>query len=92
MTALAMPLSFDRPTLRDIASELDAWDARVVGNGEVRPSGVRQDSRNVEAGDLFCARGGMRANGADFAADAVKRGAVALLVDRAVELLSLIHI
>jgi UDP-N-acetylmuramoyl-L-alanyl-D-glutamate--2,6-diaminopimelate ligase len=86
MTALAMPLSSAPPTLSDIASELEAWDARVVGDAEVRPSGVRQDSRNVEAGDLFCARGGTRANGADFAADAVKKGAVALLIDRGVEL------
>jgi UDP-N-acetylmuramoyl-L-alanyl-D-glutamate--2,6-diaminopimelate ligase len=87
MTALAMPLASEKhPTLREIASELGAWDARVVGDGEVRPTGLRQDSRKVEAGDMFCARSGGRANGADFATDSVKRGAVALLVERGVEL------
>lgn len=87
MTALAMSLSPDpRPTLRELASALGPWDGRVVGDGSVRPTGVRQDSRTVEAGDLFCARSGGKANGADFAADAVKRGAVALLVERGAEL------
>jgi UDP-N-acetylmuramoyl-L-alanyl-D-glutamate--2,6-diaminopimelate ligase len=83
MTALAMPLSAEPlPTLREIASELGAWDARVVGDGSVRPTGVRQDSRDVRAGDMFCARSGGRAKGADFAADAVKKGAVALMLER----------
>lgn len=87
MTALAMPLPSDqRPTLREIASELGAWDARLLGDGAVRPTGVRQDSRKVEAGDVFCARSGGAANGADFAVDAVKRGAVALMVERGAEL------
>ncbi|HEX6766329.1 MAG TPA: UDP-N-acetylmuramoyl-L-alanyl-D-glutamate--2,6-diaminopimelate ligase, partial [Polyangiaceae bacterium] len=86
MTALAMSLSRDLgPTLADIARELDAWDARVVGDASARPTGVRQDSRKIEAGDLFCARSGGKANGAEFAADAVKRGAVALMVPRGVE-------
>jgi UDP-N-acetylmuramoyl-L-alanyl-D-glutamate--2,6-diaminopimelate ligase len=87
MTALAMPVQPERrPTLREIASELGAWDARVIGDGDVRPTGVRQDSRTIEAGDLFCARSGKSANGADFAISAVNRGAVALLVERGVEL------
>jgi UDP-N-acetylmuramoyl-L-alanyl-D-glutamate--2,6-diaminopimelate ligase len=82
-----MPLSAEpRPTLREIARELGAWDPRVVGDADVRPTGVRQDSRTVEAGELFCARSGSRARGADFAADAVKRGAVALIVPRGEEL------
>ncbi|HEX6274457.1 MAG TPA: Mur ligase family protein, partial [Polyangiaceae bacterium] len=82
-----MPLPLETPpTLHELASALAAWDARVVGDGAVRPSGVRQDSRSIEAGDLFCARSGKAANGADFAADAVKRGAVALLVERGAEL------
>jgi UDP-N-acetylmuramoyl-L-alanyl-D-glutamate--2,6-diaminopimelate ligase len=87
MTALAMaPTRDPRPTLKELASALAAWDARLVGDGAVRPSGVRQDSRAVEAGELFCARSGEAANGADFAAAAVKRGAVALLVPRGSEL------
>jgi UDP-N-acetylmuramoyl-L-alanyl-D-glutamate--2,6-diaminopimelate ligase len=87
MTALAMPLTpAHGPTLEDLGRELEAWDARVVGDGSVSPRGVRQDSRKVEAGDLFCARPGKRENGADYAAEAVKKGAVALLVPRGIEL------
>jgi UDP-N-acetylmuramoyl-L-alanyl-D-glutamate--2,6-diaminopimelate ligase len=87
MTALAMALSTEpHPTLREIAGELEAWDARVVGDDGVRPTGVRQDSRSVQAGEMFCARSGGRARGADFAADAVKQGAVALLVERGEDL------
>lgn len=55
---------------------------RLVGDGEVRVRGVRQDSRRVEAGDLFVARSGGKVSGAQFAADAVGRGAVALIVER----------
>lgn len=41
---------------------------------------VRQDSRTVEPGDLFVARPGARADGADFIDEAVARGASALIV------------
>ena len=40
------------------------------------------DSRRVEAGDLFVALPGERADGHDFAADAVARGAAGLLLER----------
>ena len=40
------------------------------------------DSRRVEAGDLFVALPGERADGHDFAADAVSRGAAGLLLER----------
>jgi len=55
---------------------------RLIGDGEVRPSGVRQDSRRVEPGDLFVARSGGKVSGAEFAEAAVQRGAVALIVER----------
>ena len=81
MTALAMSLSPEpQPSLDDLARELSAFGGRVIGDGSVRPAGVRQDSRAVEPGDLFCARAGLALRGSDFAADAVARGAVALLV------------
>jgi UDP-N-acetylmuramoyl-L-alanyl-D-glutamate--2,6-diaminopimelate ligase len=44
--------------------------------------GVRHDSRKVAAGDLFVAWKGAKHDGALFAADAVARGAVAVLADR----------
>lgn len=43
--------------------------------------GVQQDSRRVEPGDLFVARRGERSDGAAFVAEAVRRGAVAVLVE-----------
>jgi len=55
---------------------------RLVGDGNVRLSGVRQDSRRVEPGDLFVARSGGKVSGAEFAQAAVERGAVALIVER----------
>ncbi|HYQ41694.1 MAG TPA: UDP-N-acetylmuramoyl-L-alanyl-D-glutamate--2,6-diaminopimelate ligase [Polyangiaceae bacterium] len=55
---------------------------RLVGDGEVRVTGVRQDSRRVEPGDLFVARSGGKVSGAQFAAAAVERGALALIVER----------
>jgi UDP-N-acetylmuramoyl-L-alanyl-D-glutamate--2,6-diaminopimelate ligase len=55
---------------------------RLVGDGSVRLFGVHQDSRRVEAGDLFVARNGGKVSGASFALAAVERGAAALLVER----------
>ena len=51
----------------------------VVGDATVRVRGVRHDSRTVERGDLFVARRGERADGARFVADAVARGAAAIM-------------
>jgi UDP-N-acetylmuramoyl-L-alanyl-D-glutamate--2,6-diaminopimelate ligase len=49
-----------------------------VPNVEVR--GVREDSRQVHAGDLFIARPGTKSDGLQFAADAKTRGAVAVVL------------
>jgi UDP-N-acetylmuramoyl-L-alanyl-D-glutamate--2,6-diaminopimelate ligase len=66
-------------TLREIARELPAR-ADVLGDGDVRVTGVRHDSRAVEPGDLFVARRGAHADGARFVRDAIVRGAAAILV------------
>jgi UDP-N-acetylmuramoyl-L-alanyl-D-glutamate--2,6-diaminopimelate ligase len=42
---------------------------------------VREDSRQVGAGDLFVARPGAKANGSAYAADASARGAVAIVTE-----------
>jgi UDP-N-acetylmuramoyl-L-alanyl-D-glutamate--2,6-diaminopimelate ligase len=55
---------------------------RLIGDGNVRVSGVRQDSRRVEPGDLFVARSGGKVSGSQFVEAAVERGAVALIVER----------
>ncbi len=47
--------------------------------GEVRLTGITHDSRQVRPGDLYAALPGRRFHGADFAAEAARRGAVAIL-------------
>src|SRR6201987_6408986 len=44
-------------------------------------SGLPLDSRSVEPGDLYVALPGARVHGAEFCADAVAAGAVAVLTD-----------
>lgn len=45
----------------------------------VRPTGVAEDSRQVRPGDLFVAYAGDRADGRSYIAEALERGAVAVL-------------
>ena len=66
----------------------DLPGVRLVGDASVRVASVVLDNRRVVPGDLFAALPGAHAHGAAFAADAVARGAVAILTDaRGVELL-----
>ncbi|UYV13717.1 MAG: UDP-N-acetylmuramoyl-L-alanyl-D-glutamate--2,6-diaminopimelate ligase [Phycisphaera sp.] len=64
----------------------------VHGSADVRVSGVTEDSRRVEPGWLFVARPGTKQDGCAFVAQALERGAVAVLgrgrVDAAVSLVS----
>jgi UDP-N-acetylmuramoyl-L-alanyl-D-glutamate--2,6-diaminopimelate ligase len=54
----------------------------ITGEGDVEVTDLAYDSRRVRPGTLyFCVRG-ERADGHDFAPEAVKHGAVALVVDR----------
>ena len=63
--------------LKEIAlfKELASGDA-----GEVEITGVTSDSRKVERGFLFAALKGVKADGAAFVVDAVKRGSPGGLV------------
>jgi UDP-N-acetylmuramoyl-L-alanyl-D-glutamate--2,6-diaminopimelate ligase len=70
------------PTLSELARQLACVAARVSGDGSVRVGDLRQDSRRVGRGELFAARTGSRTSGAAHAADAVRRGAAALLFER----------
>jgi UDP-N-acetylmuramyl pentapeptide synthase len=45
----------------------------------IEPTGVTDDSRQVQAGDLFLAYPGDLADGRRYIADAIARGAVAVL-------------
>jgi UDP-N-acetylmuramoyl-L-alanyl-D-glutamate--2,6-diaminopimelate ligase len=75
----AMPLSAPGLSLADLVVELGAVNARLASGAAVSVTDVRHDSRRVEPGDLFVARPGTKLDGARFAADAVARGAIALL-------------
>jgi UDP-N-acetylmuramoyl-tripeptide--D-alanyl-D-alanine ligase len=66
--------------LSDVASA--AGSALPAGTSDVELSGVAVDSRAVRAGSLFVAIRGARADGHDFAPDAVARGARAILATR----------
>jgi UDP-N-acetylmuramoyl-L-alanyl-D-glutamate--2,6-diaminopimelate ligase len=59
-----------------------ALGARLLGPGAARVTGVRQDSRAVEPGELFVALRGARVDGAAYARAAEAAGAVAVLCER----------
>jgi UDP-N-acetylmuramoyl-L-alanyl-D-glutamate--2,6-diaminopimelate ligase len=58
----------------------------VLGRPSVEVCDLAYDARAVTAGALFFAVPGERADGHDFASDAVERGAVALVVERDLDL------
>jgi UDP-N-acetylmuramoyl-L-alanyl-D-glutamate--2,6-diaminopimelate ligase len=66
-----------------LAALADAFGMTVLdrGTAEVVVTGVEQRSAHVRPGDLFVGMAGSTAHGARFAADAVARGAVAVLTD-----------
>lgn len=61
-------------------------DVRVTGNDQTEISDICVDSRQVKPGDLFICTTGMRMDAHSFAPQAVRDGAVALLVERELEL------
>ena len=56
---------------------------------DVNVSGVSSDTRDLDEGDLFLALPGSRVHGASFTADAISRGAVAIVTDQAGAVLSM---
>ncbi len=67
-------------SLADLAREIPGA-SHVEGDAAVRCSGVHHDSRHVQPGDLFVVRRGEKFDGSAFIADAIARGAVALLAE-----------
>jgi UDP-N-acetylmuramoyl-L-alanyl-D-glutamate--2,6-diaminopimelate ligase len=67
--------------LDELSRELPGG-AVVVGDVAARVTGVRHDSREVLPGDLFVARKGARADGAAYVAQAIERGATAVMAER----------
>jgi len=72
-TALSTVVEFTGARPHGVAGALD----------EVVITGIEQRSHAVRPGDLFAGLAGAHAHGARFAADAVERGAVAVLTDAA---------
>ena len=54
-----------------------------VALGSIAITGIADDSRAVEPGQVFAAVRGLRVDGHDFVPDAIRRGAAALIVERA---------
>ncbi|MFN2538855.1 MAG: UDP-N-acetylmuramoyl-L-alanyl-D-glutamate--2,6-diaminopimelate ligase [Mycobacteriales bacterium] len=75
----------DRPTPRPLAELLAEVDGlRVVGDPSgVLVTGCSHDSRAIQPGDLYAGLPGSHAHGAEFVAQAVAAGAVAVLTDEA---------
>lgn len=65
-------------SLADLSREIPGPSA-VDGDAAVQCLGVHHDSRRVQPGDLFVVRRGEKYDGSAFVADAIARGAVALL-------------
>ncbi|MCX7967086.1 MAG: UDP-N-acetylmuramoyl-tripeptide--D-alanyl-D-alanine ligase [Armatimonadetes bacterium] len=67
-------------TLREVAEWTRGRLVNAEGNEKI--SGVSTDSRKICQGDLFVALKGERFDGHDFVADAIQKGATAILVAR----------
>ena len=68
--------------LRELISVLPR--ASVVGSLDLEISGLQDDSRKVQPGDLFIAVKGITSDGHDFVDAAIERGAAGVVVERAV--------
>lgn len=66
--------------LSQLVAELSAYAPQLSGAASARICDVDQDSRRVAPGTLFVARSGKNTDGLRHAADAVRRGAAAIMV------------
>jgi UDP-N-acetylmuramoyl-L-alanyl-D-glutamate--2,6-diaminopimelate ligase len=72
--------------LADLLQAIERLTRQRVSAGSIREVDVQSlayDSRHVDLGALFVALKGLKATGATFAADAIARGAVAIVADQA---------
>lgn len=68
--------------LKEIAAFVNDMPEAVA---QTEISGLNSDSRKIQPGMLFAALKGVKNDGSAYAADAVKRGAVAILADEAMD-------
>jgi len=69
-------------TLGDLIAGLAG--ARVIGSRDAQVGAVREDSRQIEPGDVFVAVKGIRSDGHAFVPMAIERGAAAVVVEHEV--------
>lgn len=87
----AVDVDADRP-LAELVAELELRGSlrQLIGlepaASSERVRGVAYDSRTIQPGDVFVAVAGARNDGLEYAAEAVRRGAVAIVAERAVDL------
>ncbi|WP_309116612.1 UDP-N-acetylmuramoyl-L-alanyl-D-glutamate--2,6-diaminopimelate ligase [Saccharothrix sp.] len=81
-TAPPRPSRVQPVAVSELASTVDAH-LTAPDRAHTAVSGVTLRAQHVRAGDLFAALPGARAHGADFAEQAVARGAAAVLTDEA---------
>ncbi|NCU87649.1 MAG: UDP-N-acetylmuramoyl-L-alanyl-D-glutamate--2,6-diaminopimelate ligase, partial [Actinobacteria bacterium] len=68
-----------------LASTTEVKVSQIIGDSKVKVSDITHDSSKVSLGAIFCCVVGENADGHNFANVAVANGAVALLVERRVE-------
>lgn len=68
--------------LKDLVSVIEN---RTIGNIEIDIQGLSYDSRKISEGYIFFALNGVHANGADFAQQAVLRGAKCVVSDKKID-------
>ncbi|XP_009400256.2 UDP-N-acetylmuramoyl-L-alanyl-D-glutamate--2,6-diaminopimelate ligase MurE homolog, chloroplastic [Musa acuminata AAA Group] len=73
-------------TLAELLDESRVVPVSVYGDLEVSITGIQHDSREVTAGDLFVCCNGSKIDGHDYLTEADKRGAVALVADKEINI------
>ncbi len=75
-----------RPLLEmSVGMLADRLGASVRGEGDLLVKGVSYDSRRVREGDVFVAMTGANFDGHDYVAEAIHRGAVAVVCERSLD-------
>lgn len=69
----------------EISKVFASLEAAIAGDASTVITGLTQDSRSVQPGDLYCSVRGRTFDGHQFIGDAIQRGAVAVVVDAPIE-------
>ncbi|KAK1372302.1 UDP-N-acetylmuramoyl-L-alanyl-D-glutamate--2, 6-diaminopimelate ligase MurE-like [Heracleum sosnowskyi] len=75
-----------RMTLAELLDESKVVPVSVYGNLEIEITGIQDDSRLVESGDLFVCCVGKKNDGHLFLSEADKRGAVAVMASKEIDI------